>query len=67
MSLVNALIARSSHLIPTLQQAWYAIPLRLIVGFGFTQHGYGKLARGRIRSRLFWTLSTCPCHCYWRG
>jgi putative oxidoreductase len=26
--------------------AWYAIPLRLIVGFGFVQHGYAKLARG---------------------
>jgi len=25
---------------------WYAIPLRLIVGFGFVQHGYAKLARG---------------------
>jgi putative oxidoreductase len=25
---------------------WYAIPLRLIVGFGFMQHGYAKLARG---------------------
>jgi putative oxidoreductase len=46
MSLVNTLIARSSHLMPTLRQAWYAIPLRLIVGFGFMQHGYAKLARG---------------------
>jgi putative oxidoreductase len=26
--------------------AWYAIPLRLILGFGFMQHGYAKLARG---------------------
>jgi putative oxidoreductase len=26
--------------------AWYAIPLRLIVGFGCMQHGYAKLARG---------------------
>jgi putative oxidoreductase len=26
--------------------AWYAIPLRLVVGFGFMQHGYAKLARG---------------------
>jgi putative oxidoreductase len=24
----------------------YAIPLRLIVGFGFIEHGYAKLARG---------------------
>jgi putative oxidoreductase len=26
--------------------AWYAIPLRLIVGFGFMAHGWAKLARG---------------------
>jgi putative oxidoreductase len=25
---------------------WHAIPLRLIVGFGFMQHGYAKLVRG---------------------
>jgi putative oxidoreductase len=25
---------------------WYAMPLRLIVGLGFLQHGYAKLARG---------------------
>jgi putative oxidoreductase len=25
---------------------WYAVPLRLIVGFGFVEHGYAKLARG---------------------
>lgn len=25
---------------------WYAIPLRLIIGFGFFEHGYAKLARG---------------------
>jgi putative oxidoreductase len=27
-------------------QAAYAIPIRLIVGFGFMQHGWAKLARG---------------------
>ena len=27
-------------------QDWFAIPLRLIVGFGFIEHGYAKLARG---------------------
>ncbi|MFZ0007970.1 MAG: DoxX family protein [Steroidobacteraceae bacterium] len=27
-------------------QSWYAIPLRLIVGYGFMQHGYAKFARG---------------------
>ena len=26
--------------------SWYALPLRLIVGFGFFQHGYAKLTRG---------------------
>src|SRR5262245_16878440 len=26
--------------------SWYAIPLRLIAGIGFIQHGYAKLARG---------------------
>ncbi|GGA29429.1 DoxX family protein [Dyella nitratireducens] len=26
--------------------AWYALPLRLIVGYGFMEHGYAKLARG---------------------
>ena len=26
--------------------AWYALPLRLIIGFGFLQHGFAKLARG---------------------
>lgn len=31
---------------PPVPTAWYAIPLRLIVAFGFMQHGYAKLARG---------------------
>jgi putative oxidoreductase len=26
--------------------AWYALPLRLIVGLGFLQHGFAKLTRG---------------------
>ena len=26
--------------------SWYAVPLRLIVGYGFMAHGYAKLARG---------------------
>jgi putative oxidoreductase len=25
---------------------WYAVPLRLIVGFGFVEHGYAKFSRG---------------------
>src|SRR5215472_4264578 len=26
--------------------SWYALPLRLVVGYGFIEHGYAKLARG---------------------
>ena len=40
------LIDRSSHLFPSLPEAWYAIPIRLIAGYGFIEHGYSKLARG---------------------
>jgi len=43
------LIGRASNLAISplpVPMAWYAIPLRLIVGFGFMQHGYAKLARG---------------------
>jgi putative oxidoreductase len=43
------LLGRASRLaispLPT-PTAWYAVPLRLIIGFGFMQHGYAKLARG---------------------
>jgi putative oxidoreductase len=28
------------------EAGWFALPLRLIVGFGFVQHGYAKLSRG---------------------
>ena len=43
---MNNFIARCSHLFPSLRQAWYAIPIRLIVGYGFMEHGFAKLARG---------------------
>jgi putative oxidoreductase len=43
---MNNFIDRGSHLFPSLREAWYAIPLRLIVGYGFMEHGYAKLARG---------------------
>jgi putative oxidoreductase len=29
-----------------LPRSWYAVPLRLILGLGFIEHGYAKLARG---------------------
>jgi putative oxidoreductase len=37
---------RSIHRFPYPRGDWYAIPLRLIVGYGFFEHGYAKLARG---------------------
>ena len=43
---MNTLIARCARLIPTIPLGWYAIPLRLIVGYGFMEHGFAKLARG---------------------
>lgn len=46
MTNMNPLIARCARLSPTLATFWYAIPLRLIVGYGFMEHGYAKLARG---------------------
>jgi putative oxidoreductase len=43
---MSELINRSAHRFPFLREAWYAIPLRLMVGYGFMEHGYAKLARG---------------------
>ena len=43
---MDTIIARCIRLIPSLGPCWYAIPLRLIVGYGFIAHGYAKLARG---------------------
>lgn len=43
---MSSLVARYYALTASLQSAWYTIPLRMIVGFGFMQHGYAKLARG---------------------
>ena len=28
------------------EKAWWALPLRLIIGYGFMEHGWAKLARG---------------------
>lgn len=27
-------------------RSWYALPIRLIIGYGFMEHGFAKLARG---------------------
>jgi putative oxidoreductase len=43
---MKSLLSYYARLIPQAWQNWYAIPLRLIVGFGFMEHGYAKVARG---------------------
>jgi putative oxidoreductase len=43
MSNLTGIYAR---LVSARSEAWWALPLRLIVGFGFMEHGYAKLARG---------------------
>jgi putative oxidoreductase len=43
---MDQLLAWATRPVPARWADWYAIPLRLIVGFGFMQHGYAKLARG---------------------
>jgi putative oxidoreductase len=43
---MNAFVASYVRLTSLLEGAWYAIPLRLMVGYGFMEHGYAKLARG---------------------
>lgn len=39
---------RGTRLFPVGQTAaaWWAVPLRLVVGYGFIVHGYAKLSRG---------------------
>src|SRR5438874_12497992 len=43
---MTALLALYMRLTTPRRPSWYAIPLRLIVGYGFIEHGYAKLARG---------------------
>src|SRR5262245_56601232 len=42
----NDLFARCLRLVPASLAAWYALPLRLIIGYGLIEHGFAKLARG---------------------
>ena len=39
---------------------WAPLPLRLIVGYGFMEHGFAKLARGRMRSLPSYRHLACP-------
>ena len=43
---MTTLLTLYARLIIPHRQSWFAIPLRLIVGYGFVEHGYSKLARG---------------------
>src|SRR6201982_4282467 len=43
---MNALVASYARFTTLLEGAWYAIPLRLMVGYGVMEHGYAKLCRG---------------------
>jgi putative oxidoreductase len=43
---MNISIERATRLFPSLSPAWYALPLRIMIGYGFMEHGYAKLARG---------------------
>ncbi|HZR34843.1 MAG TPA: DoxX family protein [Nevskia sp.] len=45
MSKIRILCDLASAPVPV-PPSWYAIPLRLIAGYGFFSHGYAKLARG---------------------
>jgi putative oxidoreductase len=43
---MNPLVARCARLVPNLRLSWWTLPLRLMVGYGFMEHGWAKLARG---------------------
>jgi putative oxidoreductase len=43
---MNNLIAAYSRLTPNVYRSWYAIPIRIIVGYGFMEHGYAKIMHG---------------------
>ena len=43
---MSNLIGIYARLVRVPGDGWWALPLRLIVGFGFMEHGYAKLARG---------------------
>jgi putative oxidoreductase len=43
---VSDLVAAYTRLTSDAYQSWYAIPIRIIVGYGFMEHGYAKIMRG---------------------
>jgi putative oxidoreductase len=44
--MLDSLLRRFAFAPLPVPEDWFAIPLRLIVGYGFLEHGYVKLARG---------------------
>jgi putative oxidoreductase len=42
---MDTLISRAARLFRS-SSSWWAIPIRLIVGYGFMAHGYAKVVRG---------------------
>jgi putative oxidoreductase len=45
MKLISFLFRYGTAPLPV-PAGWHALPLRLILGFGFVEHGYAKLSRG---------------------
>jgi len=43
---MKTLLELCTRPIASLRRDWSALPLRLIVGYGFMEHGFAKLARG---------------------
>ena len=43
---METLLALGTRPAVRLRRSWWAVPLRLIVGYGFMEHGYAKIARG---------------------
>ncbi|HUO00642.1 MAG TPA: glucose-6-phosphate isomerase, partial [Bradyrhizobium sp.] len=43
---MNNLIVAYTRLTSHAYQSWYAIPIRIIVGYGFMEHGYAKIMHG---------------------
>lgn len=43
---MSSWITRCTRLFSSVDPSWSAIPLRLIVGYGFVAHGYAKIVRG---------------------
>jgi putative oxidoreductase len=45
-SLLASCFRRVAVAVLAVPRDWYALPLRLTIGFGFVQHGYAKISRG---------------------